>query len=313
MSLLSRGNRSISEVLEELPLSTALVGAAGVSSLVGHCSNPECRSTWLQLFRHHARPTFEGGWTCSPECTEARMRVAVCRELRGMIKDEVPHRHRVPLGLLMHEQGWITTSQLRRAVEAQKECRSLRLGEWLVKQGSSDEDTITRALSVQWSCPVLPVSPGLIATDSLLPQLFADAFGAMPVHGPTGKSLYLGFEQNVDKTLALALERIEGLRVECGIVPTSTFRESLRLIRRRNSPGIQIAEAAIDIAAAHVFAKAIERARPIGSRLVRVHDWLWMRMVCAPKPAGLAGDSNIRDVVCRVVRAEVKADGRTGR
>ena len=30
------------------------------------------------------------------------------------------HRHRIPLGLVMLEQGWITSGQLRQALDAQK-------------------------------------------------------------------------------------------------------------------------------------------------------------------------------------------------
>src|SRR6201995_611512 len=83
------------------------------SSLIGQCANPGCRSGWLHLFRKRSTPIFEGGWTCSPECTEARVQGALRRELDGHGMANDTHHHRIPLGLLMLEQGWITRRQLR--------------------------------------------------------------------------------------------------------------------------------------------------------------------------------------------------------
>ena len=65
-------------------------------------------------------PVFEGGWNCSPQCTEVRMQQAVSREFDGRRVSFETHRHRIPLGLLMLEQGWITAAQLRGALQAQK-------------------------------------------------------------------------------------------------------------------------------------------------------------------------------------------------
>ncbi|MBS1803017.1 MAG: hypothetical protein JST28_06590 [Acidobacteria bacterium] len=299
MSLLGWGARNV-PADEKVALPAAIRVADKSPSLIGRCANVNCQSSWFQLFRNHARPIFEGGWTCSPECTEARLQPAVRRELGGAVEGQAAHRHRIPIGLLMHEKGWITSSQLRRAVESQKQYGALRLGEWLVKQGATEEDLVTRALSLQWSCPVLAVSNGLISSSVFLPELFVDAFGALAVPGPSGRSVYLGFEQNVDRALALALERVEGVRVECGVVPSSNFREGARLLRKQTLPGLQIADAANGLAAAHVFTKAIERARPIRSQLVRVHEWLWLRMICEPGAGSAPGSSRIRDVVCKV-------------
>ena len=47
------------------------------------CSNPGCRSGWLHLWRKRSVPVFEQGWTCSPECTGARVEAAVQREQDG--------------------------------------------------------------------------------------------------------------------------------------------------------------------------------------------------------------------------------------
>ena len=56
-----------------------------------------------------------------------------------------------------------------------------------------------------------------------MPRLFVDAFGALPLRVAAGKLLYLGFEDRLDPILALAVERMSGLRVESGLVAESQF------------------------------------------------------------------------------------------
>jgi len=298
MPFLSRGSRIGSVSSEEAGAATRVEAN---SSLIGYCSNPECRSAWIQLFRHRTRPVFEAGWTCSPECTEARLQLAVRRELDNSVEVQERHRHRIPLGLLMIENGWITSQQLRCALEAQREAKDLRIGECLVRQGAADKGLVTRALSLQWGCPVLtPGSRGLAGRGAVLPRLFIHAFGALPLQGPSGRILYLAFEQNLDRALAFSLEKIRGVRVECGIVQSSIFADHLRMVAKQDFPAVQLAEAASRSAAAHVLAKSIERAKPIGSRLVRVHEWLWLRMILKPQSAATEGIERTSDVVCRV-------------
>ena len=88
------------------------------------------------------------------ECSLVRLRVAIAREMdgRGTARR---HRHRVPLGLLMMHQGWISSSQLRSALEAQRIAGTGRLGQWLVRQKAVTEEMVAKALGLQWSCPVL--------------------------------------------------------------------------------------------------------------------------------------------------------------
>ena len=271
------------------------------SAVMGQCSNPRCRSGWFHMFRKRKRPVFEGGWTCSPNCTEARLQLSVRRELDGWQQIEQTHRHRIPLGLLMLEKGWITSQQLRRAIEAQRGSRNLRIGEWLVAQGATNEVQIARGVSLQWGCPVLSVSnSGMAGTSEVMPRLFVEAFGALPLKVPSGRIVYLGFEQSLDAALALSVERMSGIRVESGIIPSSVYADAVDRLRNQAFPALQLAETASDLAAAHVLARSIERARPISSRLVRVHEWLWLRMVLQSPSGALPISSCISDVVCRI-------------
>jgi hypothetical protein len=260
------------------------------------CSNPGCRSGWLHFLRRRSAPVFEEGWSCSSQCTTARVALAVRRELNGRGKAPDNHRHRIPLGLVMLEQGWITSGQLRQALDAQKTAGAGRLGHWLVRQQGIKEQLVTRALGLQWSCPVLPIE--LHDTDaltSMVPRLFVDAFGALPLRVAAGKLLYLGFEDRIDPVLALAIERITGLRVECGLVQGSLFRQAHARMLSSKFPSVELIEPAGVPAIVQALSKAIERVRPVNARVVRVHDCLWLRMWQSSD--GDAASTGVHDVI----------------
>src|SRR5580658_2683415 len=109
------------------------------------CNNVECASGWTRPWRNRRRPIFEGQWGCSGRCVLAMTRAAVERELGDGMESIVatPHRHRVPLGLLMLAQGWITHPQLRRALEAQRESGTGRIGDWLQSECGVEAEKVT--------------------------------------------------------------------------------------------------------------------------------------------------------------------------
>jgi hypothetical protein len=265
------------------------------------CANPGCGSGWLHLWRSRQAPVFEGGWSCSAGCTAARVALAVSRELDGRGLGQESHRHRIPLGLLMLEQGWITSVQLRQALEAQRAAGAGRLGHWLVRQLGVSEQLVTRALGLQWSCPVLPLefhdAEGLTV---LVPRLFVDAFGALPLRVAGAKLLYLGFEDRLDPVVALAIERMSGLRVESGLVAESLFGPAHARMLSARFPPVELIEAGSEPAAVHALSKSIERARPVESRLVRVHDCLWLRMWQRPQSGWMPERGSIQDLICSI-------------
>ena len=271
------------------------------TGLLEACTNPGCGSGWLHLWRSRSAPLIEGGWTCSAACTAERLKAAVARELDGRGTAVEKHRHRIPLGLLMLEQGWITSSQLRGALQGQRDNGAGRLGHWLVAREGVSEQLVTRALGLQWSCPVLPLAshdPEGLAP--LLPRLFLDAFGALPLRIAAGKLLYLGFEDRLDPILALALERISGLRVESGLVQGSLFQPAHTRMLQAAFPSVELLEAASEPALVRALARRVEHVRPVESRLVRVHDCLWLRMWSRPQTGPLPELSSVQDVICTI-------------
>ena len=274
-------------------------------ALLEPCANPGCGSGWVRLFRRRSTPVFEDGWTCSVSCTELRLQQALRRELENCnLSSEDRHHHRIPIGLLMLERNWITREQLRKALEAQKVAGSGRLGDWLIKQHATDEATVTRALAMQWSCPVLTTYPqGNAILTSVMPRLFLDAFGALPLRISSAGLLYLGFEERLNSVLAFAVSRMTGLRIESGVVPSSMFRIEHTRILAEQFPNTQLGEAISVRAAAHMFSRAIERSQPVWSRLVRVHDCLWLRMVLSRNNESIPPIEIVRDVICSIHEA----------
>jgi len=265
------------------------------------CANPGCGTGWLHLWRSRQAPVFEGGWSCSATCTAARVAAAVRRELDGRGTAAESHQHRIPLGLLMLEQGWITSGKLRQALDAQRAAKAGRLGNWLVRQQGVSEQLVTRALGLQWSCPVLPLEfHDAEAFAVLVPRLFVDAFGALPLRVAAGQLLYLGFEDRLDPIVALAVERMSGLRVECGLVQESLFGPAHARMLNAKFPAVELMEAVSEQAVAHALSKTIEQVRPVASRLVRVHDCLWLRMWRRPQNGPMPERSSIQDLICSV-------------
>jgi hypothetical protein len=262
------------------------------------CANPRCSSGWLKLFRPRTVPVFESGWCCSAACVRTMIETALGREIDTRSAGGESHRHRIPLGLAMLEQGWITGTQLRGALEAQRSSGGGRLGYWLVRGQGVSEQLVTRALGIQWSCPVLSAEfrdvEGLAA---LVPRLFVDAFGALPMRTAAGRILYLGFEDRLDPVLALGVERMTGFRVECGLVAGSTFRPAHTALLRAAFPRVELMEASSETSLAQALVRTLERARPVDSRLVRVHDCFWLRMWLRPQTGPIPAASEVRDVI----------------
>ena len=201
----------------------------------------------------------------------------------------------------MLEQGWVTSGQLRQALDAQRAAKAGRLGHWLMRQQGVSELQVTRALGLQWRCPVLPLEFHDAETLAVLvPRLFVDAFGALPLRMAAGRLLYLGFEDRLDPIVSLAVERMSGLRVENGLVQESLFGPAHARMLSAKFPAVELIEAVSEQAAAHALSKSIERVRPAASRLVRVHDCLWLRMWRRPQSGLMPERGSIQDLICSI-------------
>jgi len=293
--------------------------AARMGSLFPRCANPGCATGWIRLWRNRSVPGFEGGWACSAECMEDLVATAVRREMDGSDRMPSPWSHRVPVGLMLVEQGKITPAQLHAALADQRRAaenggETARLGEWLLRSGVLSEPALTRVLSSQWNCPVLTMDgfqPAEVA--GALPIFLSEAFGAVPVGSPGGRMLYVAFFGRVDRSVSYAVERITGLRVAAGIAGDSALRAAQELYLATEGPQVRFLEAPDSWSLVRAIARRIEAVRPVNARLVRIHDYYWLRFWRRWIPGGgLPSPDDVEDLVASVgIRPEGK-DGISG-
>jgi hypothetical protein len=269
------------------------------------CGNVECASGWTMPWRNRRRPIFEGQWGCGGRCVLAMVQAAVRREVGdgGAPTAATPHRHRVPLGLLMLAQGWITHPQLQLALAAQRENGTGRIGDWLISECGLEPEQITRGLSMQWGCPVLTTerfSPEAMAL--VMPGMFVEFFGLLPLRVAGTQILYLGFSSQLDASAALAVEQMTGLKVESGVVESAQFEAARSRLLACDGVEAKLETAEGRDAMAARITAILEQKQPIASRLVRLHQYYWLRIWLESGALGKAGNLPVtsEDVVDHV-------------
>ena len=243
------------------------------------CGAAGCAGGWTKPWKsRRRRPIFEDEWGCSGRCLQAIIRAAVRREV-GEAGDDLPHRHRVPLGLVLLAQGWITHPQLQTALQAQRASGQGRIGDWLTQSCGLPEERITRGLGVQWSCPVLGTegfSPTAMAL--VMPKRFVVEFGLVPLRVAGSSLLYVGFQDRMNAVAALGLEQMSGLKVESGVMQASAFAEAeASVLAADGVPAEMHAVEHADELTAEI-ARKLESRQPVASKLVRMRNFYWLRM-----------------------------------
>jgi len=243
------------------------------------CGAAGCTSAWMKPWKTRRRPVFEDAWACSNRCLQVMVASAVRRESLDAAAPEAPHRHRVPLGLVLLAQGWITHPQLQAALAAQRHSGQGRIGEWLTHKCGLPEDRIARGLGVQWNCPVLSLegfSPRLMAL--VMPKRFVAEFGLVPLRVAASSILYTAFQERLNAAAALSLEQMCGLKVECGLL-TSTQLESARArVLAAESVPVRIRQIEDADELTDMVVKLLEQKQPVSSRLVRMEQYYWLRL-----------------------------------
>ncbi len=264
------------------------------------CGSAECAGGWTMAWRSRRRPIFEGQWACSGRCVLAMVRAALRREQGDGTAFAAVHRHRVPLGLMMLAQGWITHPQLQRALVAQRESGSGRIGDWLIRECGVGADQVARGLGMQWGCPVLTTegfSPHVMAM--VMPKMFVEQFEVLPLRVAGSRILYLGSSNRLDASAAFALEQMTELKVESGVVEGGLYESAReRLLACEGAETKLEAVDDKDAMAARMTA-ILEQKQPVGSRVVRLHQFYWLRLWLE---AGAFGGSGILPRSCEDVK-----------
>ncbi len=244
------------------------------------CGAVGCGGSWSKPWKKR-RPVFEEEWGCSARCLQSMVRAAVRRasaSATGAMED-APHRHRVPLGLVLLAQRWITHPQLQAALEQQRTGDGGRIGDLLVRNYGLTEDRVTRGLALQWSCPVLTLDgfePRRMAL--VMPVRLCAEFGLMPLRVAGTGLLYLASSGHMDAGIALAVEQMSGLTVESGLLNESEMDAAQSRLNAVRAVPEQIRSAADADDLVQQMGKILEQRQPVASRLVRVHGYFWLRL-----------------------------------
>jgi hypothetical protein len=244
------------------------------------CGNPACSMRWLAFLKDRRRPVFEGRWGCCARCLQSLTEAAIRRE-GGEVEtraEELAYPHRMPLGLILLEEGWITHAQLQHTLEMQRRAGTGRIGSWLIATCGVEPGQVTRALGMQWHCPVLSTE-GFDPQAMVLamPRVLLERTGMVPLR-VAGRGMYVGFEGRLDAVAVLAMERMSGLRVQSGIVVEEQWREARKRLSdwyRAETPVGMVPDVE---ALSKETAAALSRLQPRASRLVCVHELYWLRM-----------------------------------
>lgn len=242
------------------------------------CEHPSCgRSMPGREMRQWRR--LEGQLLCSSECWSAMLRQRIERETSSWKRSASGrHAHRVPLGLLLLSMGWITKEQLDTALQAQRKAKKGRIGEWLRRQTALTEKELTRALAMQWNCPVfdlaeyrpLPVE---------IPRELLESYRILPLPARGRNLLFLAFESAVDAASAYAIQHITGMRTESGVAGEEEFcRTWTRSLELQSCASATVAVATRD----EIYDAAVSVLRSpevADARLIRLHRHLWLRAI----------------------------------
>jgi hypothetical protein len=258
------------------------------------CAAPGCTGGWMPPWKKRHRPIFEQEWACGTRCLARLVAAAVRRESGEGIQSQrdEPHRHRVPLGLVLLAQGWITHPQLRAALDAQRASGSGRIGDWLQQSCGLGEERIAHGLGAQWNCAVLATgsfSPEAMAL--VMPKRLVAEFGLVPLRVGGSSLLYLAFEEQMDAVTALSVERMSGLKVESGLLAGSNFASARQGVLEADAIPVQMKLVPDRDGLSAAIVKVLEKRQPLATRLVRVHQYHWLRIWL--ESGAMAGAGNL--------------------
>lgn len=244
------------------------------------CSAPDCdgqRRLWGRVSHGAGSFRVHGHRFCFPLCFEQELHRRF--ELRAPASRRSRPPHRVPLGLLMLSRGELSHEQLRRALEAQRQSGSGRIGEWIKKLGYAHEQQITAALAAQWSCPVLrklPASPAECAVPFQLLRRFQMA----PVYysRPT-RVLHIAFAADIEYRALLAIEEILICKAEPCMADATSLNSMLAQIEEQGRGTDQLFE---NVRGAEEMTRiASGYAAKLGAddlRIAGCGEYIWVRM-----------------------------------
>jgi hypothetical protein len=123
----------------------------------------------------------------------------------------------------------------------------------------------------------------------VMPKVFVEKFGLLPLRVAGSRILYLGFADRLDASAAFAIEQMTELKVESGVVEGTQFEAARSRVLACDGVEVKLESVEDKDAMAARITAILEQKQPIASRLVRVHQYYWLRMWLESGTLGKAG------------------------
>jgi hypothetical protein len=111
-----------------------------------------------------------------------------------------------------------------------------------------------------------------------LPKLLAETFGIVPLRIVANQSLYVAFTGQLDAAAAFALERMSGLKVVGGLSDPAQWQAAQRLLYTCEFADTKFERVSNVESMSRRMASDLSALQPRASRLVRMHQFYWLRM-----------------------------------
>ncbi len=171
------------------------------------CANPQCENVKPSFIKTLLYPSQkgimrEGKWFCSKECYIRYLTNKIIKEKNdALLKNEVEFTRRI--GDILIESGVITSAQMKRALEEQKN-KGEKIGKILVQMGFVESNEILKILSQQSGVPYIDLNK-----ISHIPPIV----GAIP-HRVINEFKLLPFEFNEsEKFISIAISEPYDVRI----------------------------------------------------------------------------------------------------
>jgi hypothetical protein len=123
----------------------------------------------------------------------------------------------------------------------------------------------------------------------VVPRVFVEELGILPLRVAGSRILYVGFEDHLDASAALAIEQMSELKVESGLVRTEEYRTARqRVLEHKGVPLHTETIGDADSLTARITS-ILEQKQPVASKLVRLHQYYWLRLWLENGTKGTAG------------------------
>jgi len=100
----------------------------------------------------------------------------------------------------------------------------------------------------------------------------------VPLRVAGSKLLYVAFEEQMNAAAALGVEMMSGLKVESGLLPGSQLATARAAILAADAVPVEMKQVEDRETLTAGIVRVLEHHQPLATRLVRVHQYYWLRM-----------------------------------